>query len=55
MFVRTAVAAHLTRRMGQEESCPTVLRCPTEIYGNLTHGGMVDQRPVEVQEEGRRQ
>jgi hypothetical protein len=41
--------------MGQEESCPTVLRCPGEIYGDQTHDGEVDQRPVQVEEEGRRQ
>jgi hypothetical protein len=29
-----------------------VQRCPTEIYVDRTHDGMVDQRLVEVEGEG---
>jgi hypothetical protein len=41
--------------MGLEESCPTVVGCPMEIYADRTHDGTLDQRLAEVEEEGHRQ
>jgi len=54
-FVRTAAAAHLTRRRGLKESCPTVLPCPTETYVDEAYDETVDQKLAEVEEEGPRQ
>lgn len=46
-LVKTAVAAHSTRRTGLEEYCLTVLRSLAETYVDRRHDETVDQRPME--------